>query len=284
MKKFTYTLALILALFTKLSYAQLTDGSIAQDFTFKDMNGVSHNLYTYLNQGLYVALDISATWCGPCWEYHTKVKTLEELYDKYDLPGNKKWKVLFIEGDSKTNDACMTNSSGCTGSTSQGNWTSGTAFPMCNPPAGADLTKFLSDYKIEFFPTLYLICPNKKVYSKLLNDENSDWPKVAEWETTANDCGSATGMEELDAANTFIAYPNPATDHVELRFNLLKNAVTKLQVINAIGQVVDEKDLGMLNSGTQSFNYAASTLQKGLYFFIINSGNEAPVSKKIVIE
>lgn len=283
MKKITYTLALMLALFTKFSYAQLADGSIAQDFTFKDMKGVSHNLYTYLNQGLYVAVDVSATWCGPCWEYHTKIKTMEELYAKYDLPGDKKWKVLFIEGDPSTSDACMTGSSSCSGS--QGNWTNGTEFPMCNPPAGAALTKFTSDYKIEFFPTLYLICPNKKVYSKLLNDENApDWPKIPEWETTAKDCGSTTGMDELEGTTSFVVYPNPATDNVELRFNLMNTALTKLQVINSIGQVVDEKDYGMLNSGTQSFEYATTKLQNGLYFFIISSGNEAPVSKRVVIQ
>lgn len=284
MKKFTYTLALMLALFTKFSYAQLADGTTVQDFTFKDMNGVIHNLYSYLNQGKYVALDISATWCPPCWEYHTKIKTMEELYKKHDLPGDKKWKVLFIEGDPTTNDACMTNSSGCTGSPSKGNWMSGTVFPMCNPPAGAALNKFTSDYKVSFFPTLYLICPNKKVYSKVLNDANLDWPGVLEWENTAKQCGSPNGFEELNETNTFVVYPNPATDEVELRFNLMNTAVTKLQVVNSIGQVVDEKDYGMLNSGIQSFEYGTSQLQKGLYFFIISSGNEAPVSKKVVIQ
>lgn len=284
MKKFTYTLTLLLALFTKFNYAQLADGSIAQDFTFKDMNGVTHNLYTYLNQGKYVALDISATWCPPCWEYHTKIKTMEELYKKHDLPGDKKWKVLFIEGDPSTNDPCMTNSAGCTGSPSKGNWMNGTAFPMCNPPAGAALNKFTEDYKVTFFPTLYLICPNKKVYSKVLNDANLDWPRLAEWENTAKSCGSPTGLEDLDENSTVVIYPNPANDHVELRFNLLNNASTKLQVINATGQMVDEKDFGTLNQGTQSFEYSTNHLQKGLYFFVISSGNEAPVSKKVVLQ
>ena len=37
----------------------LSDGSIAPDFTFTDMNGNTQNLYTYLNAGKVVVIDIS---------------------------------------------------------------------------------------------------------------------------------------------------------------------------------------------------------------------------------
>jgi hypothetical protein len=284
MKKITYTLAFILVLFTEFGYAQLTDGSTAADFTFTDMNGVSQNLYTYLNQGKFVALDISATWCGPCWEYHSQIKTMEGLYQKHDSPGDKKWKILFVEGDPKTSDACMTKSAGCTGTPSQGNWLSGTLYPMCNPPGGAALTKFTTDYKINFFPSLYLICPNKKVYGEILNDANLDWPTVLDWENVCKKCGTSVNVDNLNENNTLTIYPNPATENVGVYFNLKNSSEIKLQVLNSIGQIVDEKDLGVLSSGNQSFQYITGGLQKGLYFFIISSGKDSPIAKKVVIE
>lgn len=285
MKKITYTLICAFALLAKFNFAQqpLPDGSIAPDFTFTDMNGVSHNLYTYLNQGKYVALDISATWCGPCWTYHKQIKTMENLYQKHDTPGDKKWKVLFIEGDASTNDACMTKSAGCTGSTSQGNWLTGTPFPMFNPPAGPALSSFASGYKIPFFPTLYLICPNKKVYSKVLNDQNLPWPLVIDWENVAKNCGSV-GIDNPDDQNPLTIYPNPAQDNVGLYFNLNTSGSIKLQVINSIGQTVDMKDFGVLDAGDQSLQYSTGSLRKGMYFFIINSANKRSIAKKVTIQ
>ena len=39
------------------SMAQLPDGSIAPDFTATDINGVEHNLYSYLDSGYQVILN-----------------------------------------------------------------------------------------------------------------------------------------------------------------------------------------------------------------------------------
>ena len=44
--------ALIAALMVgTASFAQLPDGSIAPDFTATDINGVEHNLFSYLDSG-----------------------------------------------------------------------------------------------------------------------------------------------------------------------------------------------------------------------------------------
>ena len=53
MKKITF----VLALFTCIVNAQVTGynlGDVVDDFTVTDVEGVEHNLYTYLSEGKYV--------------------------------------------------------------------------------------------------------------------------------------------------------------------------------------------------------------------------------------
>lgn len=83
-RKFTLTFLTILIVFSVK--AQIADGSIAKDFTFTDMNGKSHNLYTYLNEGKFVVFEVFATWCGPCWNYHNS-HALKNFYNKYGPDG-----------------------------------------------------------------------------------------------------------------------------------------------------------------------------------------------------
>lgn len=143
---------LIAALFaTTGAMAQLPSGSVCPDFTGTDLNGVTHNLYDYLDQGYTVVVDVSATWCGPCWSYHTG-GALENLYDQYG-PGTTEDKVivLMIEGDGSTT---LNDLQGNTGAT-QGDWITGTPYPIIDDDAIADLLE------ISYFPTIYTICPNR---------------------------------------------------------------------------------------------------------------------------
>ncbi len=154
-------LSSMLALGALTATAQLPDGSVAPNFTGVDLNSTSHTLYDYLDQGYTVVLDVSATWCGPCWNYHN-THALRDLYVNHGpsgMPGvsattTNTIMVLFIEGDNTTNTQCLYGSTGCN-STTQGDWVTGTPYPII------DNSTIANTLGIGYFPTVYTIYPDR---------------------------------------------------------------------------------------------------------------------------
>ena len=131
--------------------AQLPDGSIAPDWTLTSIDSVEYNLYSLLDSGYQVIIDFSATWCGPCWNYHTS-GVLEELYETYGPDGTNEIRVFFIEGDDSTTQADLEG----TGTATAGNWIAGTNYPIIDNGG-----ETFALYECTYYPTIYTICPNK---------------------------------------------------------------------------------------------------------------------------
>jgi PKD repeat protein len=154
MQKLTLPLLFIFLFSSIIGFCQLPDGTTAPNFTSTDINGNTYTLYDYLDAGKPVILDISATWCAPCWNYHESHE-LRDLYDQYGPDGTNELMVFYVEGDPTTT---LANLQG-TGNT-QGDWVTGTTYPILDDASIAD------SYTIGWFPTIYMICPDKK--TKLL--------------------------------------------------------------------------------------------------------------------
>jgi len=223
MKKILLSAILCSTLFASNSFAQLPDGSIAPDFTTVDVNGNSHNLYDYLDQGYTVVMDISATWCGPCWNYHAG-GALEELWANHGPTGQPGVSasttndvvVLWFEGDASTALSELENSS-------LGNWLApnGTAvdFPMCNDDNIASL------YQLPYWPILYTICPNRILH------ESGQLSASGHYNGAGN-CQSANGATNgalLQYTGETVSCGDPVAMSVDLQ-NMGTSALTAVTI------------------------------------------------------
>jgi hypothetical protein len=81
----------------------------------------------------------------------------------------------------------------------------------------------------------------------------------------------------------FSVYPNPARELVNVRFNVEEASSTNVEIINLLGKVVYNEELGQLNSGNQSKGINVSGLAEGIYLMRVSTPNSSLTSKiKIV--
>ncbi len=217
------TLCLALSfLFSFNAQAQLPDGSVAPDFTATDLNGTEWTLSEILAEGKAVVMDVSATWCGPCWTYHQS-GNLEDFYETYGPDGTDEVMVFMIEGDGTTSIDDLYG----TGTNTLGDWVTGTTFPIIDSDA------ISSSYGVNAFPTMIHICPsgimeartgsfsysNEELYTKSVECPESIGTNNAKLTDLAGLDGCLSGAAFITGTLQNVGSQNMTSAEVELTVN-----------------------------------------------------------------
>lgn len=243
--------------FNLSAFAQIPDGSIAPDFTLTDYNGTSHNLYSYLNAGKTVFVEVFAAHCPTCWNYH-QTNRLKNMYNSYGPSGTDEIMILALEYDQWNNhDAFIGNGPEWV---TQGNWLDGTPYPIFDvedPNRGV-----FSDYNVSFYPVIFKICPDRVVERILTSEvESVLYQKV-------QDCLAALSVDEnLNPENTYI---DRITKSLVINYN---QKVTSVNILSLHGQLI--KSIAPLTGSTINID----DLSSGIYLVEIKTENTAVVKK-----
>jgi len=210
-------------------FAQI--GATAPNFNVTDINGNTIRLYEdILDLGLIAVVDVSATWCGPCWSLHQS-NALKQLHEQYGPNGSNQLRVIFYEGDANTGMNALQG----TGGNTQGDWITGTPFPIVNE---SPLTLNLNIWAPEGFPTVNIVNPSDK---KIVADT---W-NLLSLSGQVNAISSATGinlitvgLSDITSSSNAIAYPNPSNTIMNVNLVEFNNAQVTIEIYNLQGALV----------------------------------------------
>ncbi|MBN1414255.1 MAG: chitobiase/beta-hexosaminidase C-terminal domain-containing protein [Bacteroidales bacterium] len=97
---------------------------------------------------------------------------------------------------------------------------------------------------------------------------------------TRNETNGNAGSDLLLSQN----YPNPFDYATEIAFTIHKRMHIHLKVFNGQGQIVETLVDEELEAGSYNYSFIARNLTSGIYYYIIQSGNEIQTGKMVLMK
>lgn len=158
-----------------------------QSWTATDINGNEVSIAALLDEGKTVLVDISAYWCGPCWAWHNS-GIMEKVYHEFGPEGTNDLTIIWVDGDAATTLALLNGGAG-----SQGDWVTGTPYPIIGP--NGEGNTLANIYNISAYPTLFMHCPGSSAGVEIARE--ATWEQfMASWK---DGCPAAFDNGLIDA-------------------------------------------------------------------------------------
>jgi thiol-disulfide isomerase/thioredoxin len=265
---------LLLSIFTiaALSVSAQTSLTTAVDFTAKDIDGNTFNLFNKLDEGKYVFLDFMFTNCGPCQNAAPK---LHEAFMTYGA-NSPFSQIYFVTINRDDNNAVLH-----TWETTYMSPT-GPSYPLGISGTEGSATggpqTFHNLYGINAFPTMILIAPNRNIL------EQDIWPistaaDFAPFFTPHGINPNPAGINNVVINNNVSIYPSPAAEQITL--NVTGNKLNGVRILDVLGNAVFTQNF---DNTQQIKSLDISNLANGVYFAEVRINNTELVVKKFVKE
>jgi thiol-disulfide isomerase/thioredoxin len=224
----------------------------AINFTVKDVDGVTHHLNHYLEQGELVVIDFFTITCGPCVTYAPEINA---AYENFGCNGGN---VVFLGINWGANNQQVIEF--CN--------TYGAFYPAVSGLEGNG-NHVVADYQVLSYPTVILIEPGGAISEQYI------WPPLAQhidsviasYGGVAMPCN--TGFDERSNAgdrSSFIkVFPNPASGSATVQTPFQGDI--SVFVVNVFGSVISQQEVKGLQGDT--FQLSLNGLIAGYYQVVL---------------
>jgi len=239
----------------------------AVDFTFTDTEGVEHNLFTELDAGKTIMLDLFFVNCGPCQYWSASINHAYEHF------GSGTGNVDFWSFTPYDNNAAVIGYES----------TYSIEFPSCSTEGGSldVLALYTSGTYGQFtgYPTYVIICPDRSVTFDV-------WPiteNAPEVIAAIEACGGTNIEEGSDQFVVNGLYPNPASEVSTLSFGLSHSGNVNILVYDLLGKEIMQLSYPSLPAGNHIAEIPVADMPEGAYFVSIMLNSERIHTNRLIV-
>ena len=91
-----------------------------------------------------------------------------------------------------------------------------------------------------------------------------------------------TGITPNTLANDYSIFPNPASDNLNIKFNLVQQETVSYKLTDPSGRIVKENSLGVLSAGERNESLDVTDLSSGVYYVVVTIGSNQSTEKIVI--